>query len=227
MKDLLKMARQSITREGLIEATVKVIHDKGVAGATTRAIVQAVPCAEGTLYLYFKRRTDLILAVIEHSASSFVEDLKALPQYVGQGTVEENLLTIIQKAAIFQEDVLTLLCGVVSDPELLRAQQDLMRKARKGPHLSRLAIAGYLEAEKANGRVSVQLNSEMVAGLLLRTSFGRVFEERFAGTSSDAESGKQMKALIASLLVPRDQLIANSNGTPTKRRLNSTRKARP
>jgi len=82
------MGRNTISRGKIIEATVKVIREKGVSGATTRAIVQAVPCAEGTLYLYFKHRTDLILAVIEESATGFVGDLTKLPQFVGQKTVE-------------------------------------------------------------------------------------------------------------------------------------------
>jgi AcrR family transcriptional regulator len=197
-----KMARYSITREGIIDATVKVIREKGVAGATTRAIVQAVPCAEGTLYLYFKHRTELILAVIETSAGGFVEDLRRLPQHVGQNTVEENVGMIIRQAEKFQKNVLTLLAGVIGDPELLQAQQKVMRKARKGPHLSRLAIAGYLDAEKVLGRVHAQIDSEMIAGLLLRASFGTVFEERFAGTTSRAISSRHMKTLIAALLTP-------------------------
>jgi hypothetical protein len=63
--------------------------------------------------------------VIERSAIAFIEDLKQLPQYVGRNAVEDNLDVIILKAAQFQENVLTLFCGVVSDPELLQAQQDV------------------------------------------------------------------------------------------------------
>jgi AcrR family transcriptional regulator len=220
------MARQSITREGIIDATVRVIQENGVTGATTRAIVQAVPCAEGTLYLYFKHRAELMLAVIERSASSFVEDLKRLPQYVGRKTVEENLGTILLQAAKFQESVLTLFCGVVSDPELLQAQQDVMRKGRKGPHLSRLAIANYLEAEKSQGRVSAALDSEMVAGLLLRASFGRVFEDRFAGTTSGSASSRQMTMLIAALLAASSRSMLGASGGPPKKNLRTARKVR-
>ena len=111
------------------------------------------------------------------------------------------LRSMTLQAARFQDSVLTLFCGVVGDPDLLQAQQDVMRKGRKGPHLSRLAIAGYLEAEKLQGRVSAELDSEMVAGLLLRASFGRVFEDRFAGTASAAASTRQTKMLIAALIV--------------------------
>jgi AcrR family transcriptional regulator len=213
------MARPAITREGIIDAATKVIHEKGVAGATTRAVVQTVPCGEGTLYLYFKHRSELILAVIEHSASGFIEELKKLPHYVGQKTVEDNLATILLQAAKFQENVLTVFCGVVSDPKLLHAQQEVMRKARKGPHLSRLAIAGYLEAEKSRGRVMEQLDSEMVAGLLLRTSFGRVFEDRFAGVSAGPASIRHTKFLIAALLAPPGNSGSAGSGNGTRKAL--------
>jgi AcrR family transcriptional regulator len=205
------MALNSISRERIIEATVEVIHEKGVAGATTRAIVQAVPCAEGTLYLYFKRRTDLILAVIETSAGGFTEDLARLPYYVGRKTVEQNLARIVRQAASFQQRVLTLFCGVISDPELLEAQQKVMRQAGKGPHLSRLAIARYLEAEKTQGRVHAKLDSQMVAGLLLRASFGRVFEERFTGSPPAPVSSRHVKALIAALLAPSRKTIRKAH----------------
>ena len=116
------MRQNTITRERIIEAALRVVREEGLTGATTRAIVQAVPCAEGTLYLYFKHRTELILALIEESASGFVEHLIRLPQLIGQKTVEENLAMIIRQAARFHDDALTLFCGVISDPELLKAQ---------------------------------------------------------------------------------------------------------
>lgn len=194
------MRHGQISREKIIESTLRVVREKGLVGATTRAIVKDVPCAEGTLYLYFKHRTDLILAAIEESASGFVEHLGRLPSLVGQKTVDGNLSMIIQQAARFQEDALTLLCGVMSDPELLTAQQKIMRKAGKGPHLSRLAIARYLEAEKREGRVHKKLDSNLTASILLRASFGRAFEERFTGISSGAGASRQIRSLILALL---------------------------
>jgi AcrR family transcriptional regulator len=194
------MRQKTITRGKIIEATLRVVRKEGLVGATTRAIVQAVPCAEGTLYLYFKHRTELILALIEESASGFVEHLIRLSRLVGQKTVEDNLVMIVRQAARFQEDALTLFCGVISDPELLKAQQEIMRKARKGPHLSRIAIARYLDAEKRHGRVHQKLDPNLTAALLLRASFGRVFEERFSGVSLGAANARYIKALITSLL---------------------------
>ena len=209
------MRQNTITRERIIEAALRVVRKEGLTGATTRAIVQAVPCAEGTLYLYFKHRTELILALIEESASGFVEHLIRLPQLIGQKTVEENLAMIIRQAARFQDDALTLFCGVMSDPELLKAQQHIMRKAGKGPRLSRLAIARYLDAEKQRGRVHKNLDSSLTAALLLRASFGRVFEERFSGSSSAGAAARHTKALISALLsVPEDNHILANAGTP-------------
>ena len=213
------MRQKTITREKIIEAAIRVVRTEGLVGATTRAIVQAVPCAEGTLYLYFKHRTELILALIEESASGFVEHLIRLSRLVGQKTVEDNLVMIVREAARFQEDALTLFCGVISDPELLKVQQEIMRKARKGPHLSRIAIARYLDAEKRHGRVHQKLDPNLTAALLLRASFGRVFEERFSGVSLGAANGRYIKALVTSLLsAPEDDRgFANGRGVEAPR----------
>jgi AcrR family transcriptional regulator len=205
------MRKSKITREMIIQSTIWVVREKGLAGATTRAIVQSVPCAEGTLYLYFRNRSELILAAIEQVASSWVEHLQALPQLVARGTVVENLASVSAQAAHFQAEALTLFAGIVSDPPLLKAQQETMRKADKGPHLSQRAIAQYLEAEKRVRRVHPDLDSKLTASLLVRSSFGRVFEERFSGRASGAEAARDIRSLITALLALReDRPPANS-----------------
>jgi AcrR family transcriptional regulator len=198
------MRQSKITREMIIRATLRVVRKKGLVGATTRAIVESVPCAEGTLYLYFQHRSELILAAIEEVASGWAEHLKALPQLVGRGTVAENLVSVSEQAARFHEDALTLFSGIVSDPTLLKAQHEAMRKAGKGPHLSQRAIAQYLEAEKREGRVHRDLDSKLTAALLLRSSFGRVFEERFSGSASAADTVRDTRSLITALLELRE-----------------------
>jgi hypothetical protein len=57
------------------------VREKGLPGATTRAIGAM---AEGTFYLYFRRRTELICAAIEEVASTWAEQLRALPKLVGK-----------------------------------------------------------------------------------------------------------------------------------------------
>ena len=202
------MRQSKITKEMIIQAAIRVVREKGLAGATTRAIVRSVPCGEGTLYLYFRHRSELILAAIEQFASGWVEQLQALPQLVGKGTVVENLALVSAQAARFQDEALTLLSGIVSDPTLLKAQQVTMRKADKGPHLSQRAIAQYLEAEKRGGRVHPDLDSRITASLLLRSSFGRVFEERFSGRASGTEAARDSRRLITALLALREDRTA-------------------
>ena len=197
------MRQSKITREMIIEAAIRVVREKGLAGATTRAIVQSVPCAEGTLYLYFRHRSDLILAAIEEVASTWAQQLQALPKLVGKNSVVDNLILVSDQAARFHEEALPLFSGIVSDPPLLKTQQVTMRKAGKGPHLSQKAIAQYLEAEKRVGRVHPDLDSELTASLLLRSSFGRIFEERFSGRSTGAEAVRDNRSLITALLAIR------------------------
>ncbi|HEV2713659.1 MAG TPA: TetR/AcrR family transcriptional regulator [Terriglobales bacterium] len=211
------MRQSKIAREMIIEAAIRVVREKGLAGATTRAIVQSVPCGEGTLYLYFRHRSELILSAIEQVASTWAEQLQALPKLVGKSSVIDNLAFVLGQAAQFQEDALPLFSGIVSDPPLLKTQQVTMRKAGKGPHLSQKAIAQYLEAEKHVGRVHPDLESELIASFLLRSSFGRIFEERFSGRTSGAEAVRDNRSLITALLaLRRKRQSANSRKKDTR-----------
>jgi len=83
-----------------------------------------------------------------------------------------------------------------------------MRKADKGPHLSQRAIAQYLEAEKRGGRVHRDVDSRLTASLLLRSSFGRVFEERFSGRASATQAARDSRRLMTALLALREDRTA-------------------
>ena len=45
-------------------ATRKLIEDRGIAHGTTKKIAQAAGCAEGTIFRYFARKEELLLAAV-------------------------------------------------------------------------------------------------------------------------------------------------------------------
>jgi len=60
------------TRERIIDATERVIQQRGLARVTTKEIARAAGVAEGTLFKYFERKDDLLLAVVEEHLPPFV-----------------------------------------------------------------------------------------------------------------------------------------------------------
>ena len=52
------------TRDQIVTATRKLIEDRGIAHGTTKKIAQAAGCAEGTIFRYFARKEELLLAAV-------------------------------------------------------------------------------------------------------------------------------------------------------------------
>jgi AcrR family transcriptional regulator len=57
----------------------RVLRSKGLARATTKEIAREAGCAEGTLYLHFADKLDLVRAVHEKLLPAFVEVVRHLP----------------------------------------------------------------------------------------------------------------------------------------------------
>lgn len=60
-------------RKAILEAAVRVFAEKGYFGARMRDVAAAAQVADGTLYLYFDSKEDLLTAVLEEHAQAFVE----------------------------------------------------------------------------------------------------------------------------------------------------------
>jgi AcrR family transcriptional regulator len=73
-KDLRKMRRVAERRTQIIEAAARVFAQKGFHQATTKEIAQEAGIAEGTIYLYFENKEDVLVAVLtQPTVSLFLE----------------------------------------------------------------------------------------------------------------------------------------------------------
>lgn len=64
-------------RAELIASAEKVFAKKGVADATVSDIVKAAGVAQGTFYLYFKTKADILSALVEQMVDMFVAEVEA------------------------------------------------------------------------------------------------------------------------------------------------------
>jgi AcrR family transcriptional regulator len=183
----------------IVDAALSVIHTKGIAGATTRAIVQAVPCSEGSLYVHFTDRTQLLVAVIRKVVSGFARSLSLLDDRAGKEDPYETLVALMLEGVQFYRAAIPVLAGVMSDPQVLLAQQEALSALDRGPKNSRVRIAAFITKEIKEGRVSASINADNAAAMILYVPFGRAFEERFTGrrlVGSDVNFCKQAVATI-------------------------------
>ncbi|HEV8423769.1 MAG TPA: TetR/AcrR family transcriptional regulator [Actinomycetes bacterium] len=194
--------RSTGTRGQLVDAAERVLRTKGLSRATTREIAREAGCAEGTLYLHFADKLDLVRAVHEKLLPAFIEVVRHLPGRAGTGTVEGNLTELARSALRLYRDVLPLGSSLFADPELLRRFRTLLAGRGGGPHRAWEPVVAYLRAEQALGRVAPGADPAAASVLLLGACQQLVFVELMTGpeTLPFGERTDPAAELVATLL---------------------------
>jgi AcrR family transcriptional regulator len=169
------------TRDQLVDAAERVLRAKGLARATTKEIAREAGYAEGTLYLHFADKLDLVRAVHEKLLPAFVEVVRHLPERAGTGTVQGNLTELAHGALRLYRDLMPLGSSLFADPELLRRFRALLAERGGGPHRAWEPVVAYLEAEQALGRVAPEADPAAATLLLLGACQQLVFVELMSG----------------------------------------------
>lgn len=77
----------------IIEAAVKVIAENGYHASQVSKIAKQAGVADGTIYLYFKNKEDILVSVFEEKMGEFIEKIKAAIKE--KTSANEKLLTLI------------------------------------------------------------------------------------------------------------------------------------
>src|SRR5437667_6793093 len=64
-------------RERILEAAVKIFAEKGFYNAKVSEIARVAGVADGTIYLYFKSKDDLLISLFEDRMEQVNENLRA------------------------------------------------------------------------------------------------------------------------------------------------------
>lgn len=204
----LERLSQQRLRERILDATLEVIRERGMARTRTSAIAKAAGCAEGSIYRYFTGKPELLHAVVLGRLSSLHELLLALPARAGTRTLRANLLDVVQAALSFYSDVVPLYAGLVADADLFAEQQTLSGRAQLDPRAAAQELARYLRAEQKLGRLRDDADPDTAARVLLASCLGESVAVTLRG-ARDAEPERSRFAealvgLVAHELEPRE-----------------------
>ncbi len=75
-----RKTRREERRRAILDAAMKIFSAKGYSAATIRAIAREAGVAEGTIYLYFSGKRDLLLGLYRSLIVDSLEDLLARPR---------------------------------------------------------------------------------------------------------------------------------------------------
>lgn len=194
---MAKRSGKTNRRSEILRAAQKLMATKGLTGVTTREISREVGCSEGALYVHFKGRLELLLAMLEESLPTMLQPLETLQQSVGRGSAQGNLLQALDGIFKFHQRIIPATAGLFAEPELLALYRNSLKGQGKGPHLSMRILAEYIRSEQRLGRIDSQADANHAAGLIMASSFFRAFVERFFGTPMQPTWKEFAKELIA------------------------------
>jgi|SRR5579862_7233900 len=191
-------------RTEMLRAAEKLMLSHGLSGVTTRQISQAVGCSDAAIYVHFKGRLELLLAMLEATLPEMLGPLETLPQRVGQGSAQANLAAALRGIYKFHRRVTPLAAGLFAEPALHAAYRASLARQDKGPHLSMKVLEDYIAAEQRLGRVAPRVEPKLAAYLLMASSFFCAFNEQFLGKPMSAAWNTLVKQLVAVVAPPRD-----------------------
>lgn len=152
----------------ILDAAIKVFARKGFYNATIADIAKVAEVAEGTIYLYFKNKDDLLISIFEESMGIFIEEAKK-----ELGGIEDPKTKLKRFLSLHLE-------LVQKNPELAQVLQIELRQSSKfmkeyeggklGEYLN--LVRGILEEGEKKGVFRGGLD----ARILRRAIFGAVDE---------------------------------------------------
>jgi AcrR family transcriptional regulator len=168
-------------REQILSAAERVVIDRGLGAATTRAIAETAGCAEGSIYRYFPHKHALFIEVIKRRYPEFMNLLAALPDRVGKGNVQKTFEEIVAAALRFYRGLIPLVAGTITEHKLLEEQRRHFEETESGPMKVLNGVAEYVRREQRIGRISTRVSPSHASRALLGAAFGEAFMEEVLG----------------------------------------------
>ena len=187
-------------RSDILRAAESLMRSHGLSGVTTRQISKKVGCSEGALYVHFKGRLELLLAMLEESLPSMLKPLETLRESVGSGSPQENLVRSLGGIFKFHQRIVSASAGLFAEPELLAAYRNSLRQHGKGPHLSMRVLEEYILSEQRLARIDSKINAKLASYLLMAASFFRAFNEQFFAKSMQPVWSTFVEQIVATVV---------------------------
>jgi TetR/AcrR family fatty acid metabolism transcriptional regulator len=153
----------------IIDAAVIIIAENGYHQAQVSKIAKQAGVADGTIYLYFKNKEDILISLFEEKMGIFIDKIKEV--IAGKQTAAEKLLVMVENHfRILSEDHQL---AVVTQLELRQSNKELrlqINDVLKGYlHLVDEILLYGIETGEFPKQLDVRLARQMVFGTIDET----------------------------------------------------------
>ncbi|HEX7066329.1 MAG TPA: TetR/AcrR family transcriptional regulator [Bacillales bacterium] len=162
----------------IIDAAVVVIAEHGFDQAQISKIAKQAGVADGTIYLYFKNKEDLLISLFREKMGQFIRHIEN--EIADKKTIEEKLFKMIEMH--FRQLSADYRLAVVTQLELRQSNKGLRAKIGEvlKPYL--VVIDDILEKGKEQGvfdpDLDIRLARQMIFGTLDETVTNWVLNDR-------------------------------------------------
>ncbi len=167
-KDLYKMRRVTERRAQIIEAAARVFAQKGFHQATTKEIAQEAGIAEGTIYLYFAGKEDLLVTVLTQPTVSLFLEIAGDAESLGNDdatTLSQALRAALAMGQQYADYLRLFLSAIQAVDDEVRQRVYLRLEEQIGP-----AFQGYVQQRIAAGvfrDLDARVVTEALVGMCL------------------------------------------------------------
>jgi TetR/AcrR family transcriptional regulator, fatty acid metabolism regulator protein len=152
----------------IIDAAVVVIAENGYHQAQVSKIAKQAGVADGTIYLYFKNKEDILISLFREKMGEFVEKIETI--IAGKSTATEKLLSLIESQFSMLSNDHYL--AIVTQLELRQTNKDLRMKINE-------ILKGYLQVIDnivLEGKEKGEFSKELDVRLARQMIFGTIDE---------------------------------------------------
>jgi len=153
----------------IIDAAVKVIAENGYHNAQVTKIAREAQVADGTIYLYFENKDDLLVSLFRIKMTRFVEKVKHQMDLVN--SVDEKLYQLIYMH--FKQLAMDPNLAIVTQIELRQSNRDIRKMIGSTLKIYHLLIEHLIrqgiEEKKFHQKMDIRVMRQMIFGTIDET----------------------------------------------------------
>lgn len=162
------------------------MREHGVRHTTTKLVARRAGVSEGSIYNHFANRSALIVEAFALATRSIRQRAQSLDQLVGEHTVEENLVALMEAIIEFFREIMPVVGSILGDPQLRSWFTDAEVSGPDGRPLTPLTgvveVSRYLEQEQLRGRLPKRNSWPAAAAMLIGACLQYVYLEALSPT---------------------------------------------
>ncbi|WP_053218976.1 TetR/AcrR family transcriptional regulator [Virgibacillus senegalensis] len=149
----------------IIDAAVEVIAENGYHSSQVSKIAKKAGVADGTIYLYFKNKEDILVSLFQEKMGQFIERIEL--EIAGKKNAKEKLLELIRLH--FSQLGANLPLAIVTQLELRQSNPELRKKINEVLKRYLTVIDSIIEEGVEEKLFHAALNKKLVRQMIFGT----------------------------------------------------------